>query len=40
MERFDRKQAYEKWMSAPGKLSVANIGDEGVRQSISVLKEN
>lgn len=40
MERFDRKQAYEKWMSAPGKLSVSNIGDETVRQNISVLMEN
>lgn len=40
MERFDRKQAYEKWMTAPGKLSVAGINDESVRSTISVLMEN
>jgi hypothetical protein len=40
MERFDRKAAYEKWMNVKGKLSVRDIQNETVRQSMSVILEN
>lgn len=40
MEKFDRKEAYEKWLKAPGKLSVANISESDVRENMSVLLEN
>ena len=40
MERFDRKQALEKWTSMAGKLSVATIGDSSVRESTAILLEN
>lgn len=40
MERFDRKAAYEKWMNVKGKLSVRDIQNESVRQSMSVILEN
>lgn len=40
MERFDRKAAYEKWMNMPGKLSVASIGNQELRETMSVLLEN
>ena len=40
MERFDRKAAYSKWMQMPGKLSVAGLGEESLRQTMSVLLEN
>jgi hypothetical protein len=40
MEKFDRKAAYSKWMQMPGKLSVAGLGEESLRQTMSVLLEN
>jgi len=40
MDNFDRKEAYEKWMKAPGKLSVSNITESEVRENMSVLLEN
>ena len=40
MERFDRKAAYMKWMQMPGKMSVASIADEKVRETMSILLEN
>jgi len=40
MENFDRKTAYEKWLKAPGKLSVSNITESDVRENMSVLLEN
>jgi hypothetical protein len=41
MERFDRKQAYAKWIASDkGKLSVATIGSEDVRLNTAVLMEN
>ena len=40
MEKFDRKAAYEKWMTMKGKLSVRDIQNEDVRKSMAVLLEN
>lgn len=41
MERFDRKQAYAKWMaSEKGKLSVSTILHEDTRLNTAVLMEN
>jgi len=40
MERFDRKAAYEKWMNMKGKLSVRDIRDSAVRETMSTLLEN
>lgn len=40
MENFDRKSAYEKWVKAPGKLSVSNITESDVRENMAVLLEN
>lgn len=40
MEKFDRKEIYQKWLNAPGKLSVSNVGEADVREQLSVLLEN
>jgi len=40
MERFDRKAAYEKWMNMKCKLSVRDIRDSAVRETMSTLLEN
>lgn len=40
MDNFDRKEAYEKWLKAPGKLSVSNISESDVRENMAVLLEN
>ena len=40
MEKFDRKAALDKWMNIKGKLSVRDIQNSDIRQSMSVLLQN